>query len=68
MQNERLQKRSETFLDDNGHKVEKRCFFLLAGPDDLPVSNGVVINIGFNVFAEPRDRKRADITITVHEL
>ena len=34
MNNARLAKRSETFDDDNGVRVDKRCFFLAVGDDD----------------------------------
>ena len=34
MDNPRLAARSETFNDDDGLKITKRCFFLAIGDDD----------------------------------
>ena len=53
MDNEKLAKRSETFTDDLGQTVEKRCFLLCCGNDDVP---GDFLNVRttINIFDEPR--------------
>lgn len=35
MDNQRMAKRSEVFQDDHGVIIEKRCFLLLCGPNDV---------------------------------
>ena len=53
MDNLRLEKRSESFLDENGNQVDKRFWLLLAGEDDH-TTNAITLSISANVFDEPR--------------
>lgn len=62
MDNERLAKRSETFTDDQGQTVEKRCFFLCCGNDDVS-SDFLNVRTTINIFDEPRAPQRLEITV-----
>ena len=53
MENIRLEKRSECFMDERGEQVDKRCWFLLVGEDDHN-SNAITIALSVNIFDEPR--------------
>jgi hypothetical protein len=64
MDNLRLEKRSESFLDENGNQVDKRCWLLLAGEDDH-TTNALTLSISANVFDEPRVIMTPVITIKV---
>lgn len=64
MHNERLAARSETFQDDDGVVIEKRCFFLLGGDDDIN-TNAVSLSLTHNVFDEPRHTQRLDVQIKI---
>lgn len=67
MDNPRMAKRSEIFLDDFGTVIEKRCFFLLCGADDID-SNYMTFYICVNVFKEPREPYKLDINFTLANL
>ena len=60
MNNERLAKRSETFDDDSGIRVDKRCFFLAVGDDDLN-SNAFTMSASINVFDEPKVQRKLEM-------
>ena len=59
MNNNRLGKRSETFDDDNGVRVDKRCFFLAVGDDDV-TSNAFTLSVSINIFDEPKVQKKME--------
>ena len=60
-----MAKRSETFQDDYGVVVEKRCFFLMCGYDDHD-SNYMTIQISINIFKEPREPLKIDCSVRFH--
>ena len=59
MNNTRLAKRSETFDDDNGIRVDKRCFFLAVGDDDN-ASNAFTMSASINIFDEPKVQRKLE--------
>ena len=59
MNNPRLAKRSETFDDDNGIRVDKRCFFLAVGDDDN-ASNAFTMSASINIFDEPKIQRKLE--------
>jgi hypothetical protein len=65
MDNPRMERRSETFQDDYGVVVEKRCFFLACGHDDHD-TNYMTITISINVFKEPREPFNIDVQVNLH--
>lgn len=62
MDNPRLAKRSETFLNDDGVKVIKRCYFLAIGDDDL-TGNAFSLVLSYNVFDEPTVQKKIEVKV-----
>merc|ERR1719362_704367 len=62
MDNPRLVARSETFSNDDGVKVIKRCYFLAIGDDDL-TGNAFSLVLSFNVFDEPTVQKKIEVKI-----
>ena len=52
MDNPRLDARSETFFNDDGIKIIKRCYFLAIGDDDI-TGNGFTLVLSYNAFDEP---------------
>lgn len=60
MDNPRLAARSETFCNDDGIKVIKRCYFLAIGDDDL-TGNAFSLVLSFNVFDEPTVQKKIEV-------
>ena len=54
MDNYRLASRSETFLDDDGTKIVKRCYFLAIGDDDIQ-GNALSLVLSYNIFEEPNE-------------
>lgn len=65
MDNKRMAKRSEVFQDDKGVVIEKRCFFLMCGEDDLD-SNYLTIQSSINIFKEPREAFKVVVDVKVH--
>jgi len=68
--NPRLEKRSDIFYDDTSSKekpviIEKRCFFLLCGDDDIN-GNWLEFESVVNVFKEPRSPYRIDVKFSLH--
>jgi hypothetical protein len=61
MDNPRLALRSEIFQDDSGHLVEKRCFLLCCGEDDV-ITDFLSMRLSVNVFDEPRAPKKLEVT------
>lgn len=49
MDHPRMAKRSELFLDDEGVAIEKRCFVLLCGANDLD-GDWMEMESRFNLF------------------
>lgn len=47
-----MSKRSDAFADDNGNLVERLCWFLLVGENELSGS-GFSVAVSFNVFDDP---------------
>lgn len=62
MDNPRLAARSETFENDDGIKVIKRCYFLAIGDDDFS-GNAFSLVLSFNVFDEPTVQKKLEVKI-----
>lgn len=62
MDNPRLANRSETFNNDDGIKVIKRCYFLAIGDDDL-TGNAFSLVLSYNVFDEPTVQKKIEVKI-----
>lgn len=60
MDNPRLASRSEIFVDDQGVKIIKRCYFLAIGDDDL-TGNALQVIVSFNAFDEPAVIKKLEI-------
>lgn len=56
MDNPRLEARSEVFMDDEGLKITKRCFFLAIGDDDHS-GNAMTLVLSYNAFDEPTTKK-----------
>ena len=52
MDHPRLAARSETFTDDEGTRITKRCYFLAIGDDDHQ-GNAFSLVLSFNAFDEP---------------
>ena len=67
MDNERLAARSEQFTDDNGCIIEKRCWILMSGDDDLQ-SAGYSLNASFNLFDDPKKTQVAEVKIVLDEV
>ena len=64
MDNPRAAKRSEVFLDDTGVAIEKRCFLLLCGLDDM--SDYIEIQSRINILGAPRDPWKITFHLTLH--
>lgn len=64
MDNPRAAKRSELFLDDAGCAIEKRCFFLLCGDDDM--SDYFEIESRVNILGPPRDPWKINFKLSLH--
>jgi len=60
MDNPRLNVRSETFLNDDGVKIIKRCYFLAIGDDDL-TGNAFSLVLSYNAFSEPTTQKNIEM-------
>lgn len=56
MNNFYLNNRSENFLDDRFEQVEKRCFFLLCGKQNMDCA--ISIDVQVNLFDDPRKQKK----------
>lgn len=65
-ENTRIAKRSEAFLDDNSVAIEKRCYFLLCGEDD--VSDFMDFTTSVNIFKLPREPYRITVNIALHNV
>ena len=62
MDNPRLDARSETFFNDDGIKIIKRCYFLAIGDDDI-TGNGFTLVLSYNAFDEPTSQKKMEVKI-----
>lgn len=65
MDNKRLEKRSETFTDDQNQTVNKRCFVLLCGDVDNH-TNYLNLDMSINIFDGPRQAKRLSLKFSLH--
>lgn len=65
MANKRLEKRSETFTDDQNQTINKRCFVLLCGDADNH-TNYMNLDISINIFEGPRQAKRLSLKFSLH--
>jgi len=66
MDNLRLGSRSEHFNDDRGQLVEKRCFFLCCGEDE-ETSDFLNLRVTLNLFDEPRNPNRVELTLKLSQ-
>ena len=62
MDNPRLNSRSETFLNDDGLKIIKRCYFLAIGDDDI-TGNAFSLVLSINALDDPTNQKKVEVKI-----
>lgn len=67
MNNKRLGSRSETFDDDNGTRIDKRCFLLAIGDDDVQ-GNAFTVSLSFNAFDEPKVPKKLEARLKLNNV
>lgn len=67
MDNPRLASRSETFYDDEGLKIIKRCFVLAIGDDDI-TGNAFQVVLSMNIFDEPDAQKNIEVRAKMSNL
>lgn len=65
MDNARMAKRSELFLDDEGVAIEKRCFLLLCGDNDLD-GDYLELEARIDIFKNPRDPYVINFSFNLH--
>jgi hypothetical protein len=56
MNNPRLDKLSQSFIDKDGALVEQRCFFLFGGTD-IEKGSAFSMDLGIHVFDDPLKAK-----------
>jgi len=55
--------RSEIFFDDLKTKVDKKCFFLLGGNNDLTAA--IHLKLKINIFDNPYLEKQINVEFTI---
>jgi len=60
MDNPQLEKRSRTFLDDTGCRIDKRCFGLIVGDEGDPKSNAFELSAQVNIFEDRNTQRKLD--------
>lgn len=66
MNNELLNVRSETFVDDKLERCEKRCFYLFCGAHSEDPA--FAIDLSINAFDDPGIRKKLTVQVTLNQI